>query len=213
MTNKIDLKEDYKPIFSASTKEVTFVGIPSFNFLMIDGEGDPNTSVAFQESVKALYSIAYAVKFACKSGKNTYDFVVPPLEGLWWCDNMEEFSINEKNKWKWTLMIMLPDYVTEEIFTAAKQKVIDKKEAKLAESVRFEFFDEGASAQIMHIGPYSAEGPTVESLHKVILSSGYVFAGKHHEIYLSDTRKTAPEKLKTIIRMPIKKKVVGKSDE
>ncbi len=202
---KVDLKEDFRPIFSASAKEVTFVGIPAFNFLMIDGFGDPNTS-AFQEAVKALYSVAYAIKFANKSDEDTFDFTVPPLEGLWWCNDMTTFSLEDKANWKWTAMIMMPEFITEEKFIAAKQLVIDKKEAKLAKDVRFEFFDEGLCAQIMHIGPYSEEEPTIAKLHQVILANEYKLTGKHHEVYLGDPRKSKPDKLKTIIRQPIVKK-------
>ena len=203
---KVDLKEDFRPIFSASTKEVTFVGIPAFNFLKIDGAGDPNTAKSFQEAVKALYGIAYSIKFANKSDEDTFDFVVAPLEGLWWCDDMTTFSINNKENWKWTLMIMMPEFITEEKFSIAKQTVIDKKEAKLAKDVRFELFDEGMCAQIMHIGSYSEEEPTIQKLHQVILANEFELTGIHHEIYMSDPRKTKPEKLKTIIRQPVVKK-------
>ncbi len=204
MSEKIDLKNDYKILFSASAKDVTFVGIPAFNFLMIDGEGNPN-SEKFQDAVKALYSIAYSIKFFCKKNAELFDFTVPPLEGLWWLEEGTDFSKADKDDWKWTLLIMMPEFVTLEIFEKAKQDVINKKESKLAVDVRFEFFDEGASAQILHIGPYTSEEPTIEKLHKTIKQAGYKLSGKHHEIYLSDPRKTAQEKLKTIIRHPIEK--------
>lgn len=201
---KIDLKKDYKILFTASAKDVTFIGIPAFNFLMIDGDGDPN-SKKFQESVKSLYSVAYSIKNICKRDSKLSDFTVSPLEGLWWTENPEGFNIAKRDNWKWTLLIMLPEFVTSEIFEKAKTDVLNKKECDLADVVRFEYFDEGACAQIMHIGPYSTEQSTVLILSTTIKKAGYKLRGKHHEIYLGDPRKTAPEKLRTIIRQPIEK--------
>ncbi|HPN39491.1 MAG TPA: GyrI-like domain-containing protein [Melioribacteraceae bacterium] len=204
MNEKIDLKNDYKILFCASVKDVTFVGIPAFNFLMIDGIGDPN-SQNFQNSVAALYSIAYSIKFSCKKNPQLFDFTVPPLEGLWYFEENSDYLKVAREKWQWTLLIMMPEFVTSEIFEKAKTEVSKKKENELVDNVRFELFDEGACAQIMHIGSYATEEPTVEKLHKTIKKAGYKLSGKHHEIYLSDPRKTAPEKLKTIIRQPIEK--------
>jgi len=171
---------------------------------MIDGEGDPNTSQAFQDAVEALFSISYTLKFMIKKGKEGIDYGVMPLEGLWWADDMSQFNIKNKANWKWTLMIMQPEYVTEKLFHESMEQVKKKKDLESLSKVRFEAFSEGKSAQIMHIGPFSEEGPTIERLHNFIKESGFKLVGKHHEIYLSDIRKAAPEKWKTIIRQPIK---------
>jgi len=144
------------------------------------------------------------VKFAVKKARGA-DFTVAPLEGLWWMDDMSEFSIEAKDHWKWTLMIMQPDTVTRADVKAAMKDVAAKKNPPALSKMRFEAYEEGLSAQIMHIGPYADEPPTIERLHKFVADGGYKLAGKHHEIYLGDPRKAAPEKLKTVIRQPVKK--------
>ena len=167
---------------------------------MIDGAGDPNTSQEFQEAVEALFSISYTLKFMVKKGVLGIDYGVLPLEGLWWTDDISQFNIENKDNWKWTLMIMQPEYATRELFHEAVEQVKRKKNLPALPKVRFEAFSEGKAAQIMHIGPFSEEGLTVEKVHNFIKESGFNLAGKHHEIYLSDIRKAAPEKWKTIIR-------------
>ncbi len=201
---KIDLKKDLKHLYNPSAKEVVVIDVPKMNFLMIDGMGDPNKVSEFQEAIEALYSVSYTVKFMIKKGKGAVDYTVMPLEGLWWADNLNDFKALNKDKWKWTLMIMQPDFVSKDIFNKAIEQVNEKKKLAAVSKIRFESLHEGQSAQIMHIGPYSAEGPTIEKIHNFMRGKGYSFAGKHHEIYLSDPRKTAPEKLKTIIRQPVK---------
>ena len=198
---KVDLKEDYKPIFSASTKEVTFVGIPAFNFLKIDGAGDPNTP-AYQEAVKALYSITYAIKFANKSNEDTFDFTVPPLEGLWWCDDMKQFSVDKKDEWFWTLMVLQPDFISKAVFEQGMIQYSNKKKLSVLPAIRLEMLSEGKAVQSLHIGPYSTEGPLIASIHQYIKAKGCVLHGRHHEIYLNNPGKTAPEKMKTLIRQP-----------
>jgi len=201
----IDFKKTLKHLYTASTKEPALVDVPRMNFLMLDGEGDPNITPAFQHAVEALYSASYTLKFMIKKGKAGVDYSVAPLEGLWWVDSMKEFSVQKKGRWKWTIMIMQPEFVTEELFRRACEELVRKKKdlPNLA-MARLEEFAEGLSAQVMHIGPFSAEGPTVERLHGFIKEGGYQLRGKHHEIYLSDPRKARPETMKTIVRQPVK---------
>lgn len=202
---KIDYKKEYKNLYNPSSKEVVQVNVPKMNFAMIDGQGDPNHSAAFQEAVEALYGISYTLKFMLKKSDNPVDYTVMGLEGLWWMDDMREFSLENKDQWKWTLMIMQPEFITQKIFDRAVEELRKKKNPAALSKLRLEAYDEGLSAQIMHIGPFSAEGPTIEKIHGFIKSNGYKPAGKHHEIYLSDYRKVPPEKLKTVLRQPMKK--------
>ena len=205
---KIDFKKEFKHLYNPSVKEVVFVDVPEMNFLMIDGSGGPNTAQEYHDAIEALYSVSYALKFMIKKVESAIDYVVMPLEGLWWADDMTQFTTENKDVWKWTSMIMQPEFVTKDLFDKAVEQVKKKKKNLPAlPKIRFETFHEGLSAQIMHIGPYSAEGPTIEKLHKFIKENGYEFDGliqKHHEIYLSDPRRTKPEKMKTVIRQPVK---------
>ncbi|MBI1745314.1 MAG: GyrI-like domain-containing protein [Acidobacteria bacterium] len=201
---KIDYKKELKHLYNASVKKAEIVDISLMNFLMIDGEGDPNTSQAFQAAVEALFSISYFLKFMIKKGEEGIDYGVMPLEGLWWADDMSQFNSENKANWKWTIMIMQPEYVTEKLCHEAVEQVKKKKVLEALSKVRFESFSEGQSVQIMHIGPFSKEGPTIEKLHNFIRENDFKRVGKHHEIYLSDIRKAAPEKWKTIIRQPVK---------
>ena len=200
---KIDYKKELKHLYKPSPKSVEIVDVPEMNFLMIDGKGDPNTSQEYSDSIEALYALSYAMKFIVKKGELQIDYGVMPLEGIWWVDDMSQFSVNDKANWKWTSMIMQPEHVTQDLFLAACEQVKKKKNIAALLKVRFESFCEGKAAQTMHIGPFSEEGPTVERVHEFILNNGYKETGKHHEIYLSDIRKAAPEKLKTVIRQPI----------
>lgn len=202
---KIDLKKDFKHLFNPPAKEVVIIDVPEMNFIMIDGKGDPNTGQEFKDAVEALYGLSYTLKFMLKKGELGIDYVVAPLEGLWWTDDMREFSMENKGIWKWTLMILQPEFVTKDLFDRAFEQYIKKKNLPALPKVKFERFHEGLSAQVMHIGPYSTEGPTVEKIHGFIKENGYSFQGKHHEIYLGDPRRSAPEKLKTVLRQPVKK--------
>ena len=199
---KLDLKKQMKHFYSPSAKEVVIVDVPAMNFLMIDGQGDPNTSQAFAEAVEALYAVAYALKFMVKKGPLAIDYGVMPLEGLWWAEDMAAFSVADKSNWQWTLMIMQPDFVTGEMVADAIAEVRKKKDPAALSKLRFEAFLEGKCAQILHIGPFTAEGPTVEKVHQFIDSRGRR-SGKHHEIYLSDIRKADPANWKTVIRQPL----------
>jgi hypothetical protein len=201
---KIDLKKELKHLFNASAKEAAVVDVPAMNFLMIDGAGDPNTAQEFKDAVEALYGVSYALKFMIKKGPTAIDYGVMPLEGLWWADDMSAFIKGVREAWKWTVMIMQPELVTKELFSEALEQVNKKKNPPALSKVRFEAYHEGLSAQTMHIGPYAAEAPTIERLHAFIKDQGYELRGKHHEIYLSDPRKATPEKMKTIIRQPVK---------
>jgi len=200
---KIDYKKELKHLYRPSAKKVKAVDVPKMNFFMIDGEGDPNTSQSFQDAIDALYPLSYALKFMIKRGKTGIDYGVLPLEGLWWADDMSSFSVESKENWKWTLMIMQPKLVTKEMVKEAIEQVQEKKNPVSLPMVRFKSFAEEKVAQIMHIGPFSEEGPTVEKVHLFIEKNRSKRTGKHHEIYLSDIRQAAPEKWKTIIRQPM----------
>lgn len=201
---KIDFKKEFRHLYNASAKEVAIVDVPRMNFLMVNGAGDPNTSQEFQDAVDALYAVSYTLKFMIKKGRAQVDYGVMPLEGLWWTDDMNQFSTENKAAWKWTVMIAQPEFVSIDLVKEALAQVEKKKNPPALPKIWFESFHEGISAQIMHIGPYSAEGPTIEQLHNFIRGNGYELKGKHHEIYLSDPRRSAPEKMRTVIRQPIK---------
>lgn len=200
---KIDYKRELKHLYKPSAKAVELVDVPKMSFLMIDGEGDPNSSESFQDAIGALYPVSYTLKFMVKKGSIGRDYGVLPLEGLWWADDMSSFSVENKANWKWTLMIMQPDFVSEEMVDQAIAQIKVKKDPVALPFLRFETFEEGKSAQIMHVGPFSEEGPTVEKIHSFIDGRGEERRGKHHEIYLSDIRRGNPEKWKTVVRQPM----------
>jgi hypothetical protein len=203
---KLDLKKTLKPYYDAKPAPV-FVEVPAMKFLMIDGKGNPNTSADYAEVLQTLYAVAYTLKFKVKKEMGI-DYPVMALEGLWWGEDMNLFSAEKKDDWLWTMMISTPEVITPELVEAAKTEAGRKKPLAALPRLRFETFVEGTSVQLMHIGPYSAETENIQRLHAFIHANGYAFdgkAGKHHEIYLSDPRKAAPEKLKTIIRQPVVK--------
>jgi hypothetical protein len=199
---KIDLKKELKHLYQPSAKEVVQVDVPAFQFLMIDGKGDPNTSTEYVQAVEALFSVSYTAKFMMKKGPSGMDYAVMPLEGLWWADDMSAFTGNDKSKWKWTMMIMQPDFVEASVIDHAISEVKRKKALPAVDALRLERFTEGPCAQILHIGPFSEEGPTIQRVHEFI-ETRTGLAGKHHEIYLSDIRRADPAKWKTIIRQPM----------
>jgi hypothetical protein len=201
--DKIDLKKELKNLYKSSSKEVVAVDVPAMNFLLIDGQGNPGTSPEYMAAIEALFSVSYALKFMVKKGKSV-DYGVLPLEGLWWVDDMTRFSVERKDEWKWTSMVMQPKYVSADDVNLAIEQVKKKKNLAALPKLRFTSFHEGPAAQIMHIGPYSAEGPNVAKIHAFILNIGHTLSGKHHEIYLNNPTKTAPAKLKTILRQPTK---------
>jgi hypothetical protein len=198
---KVDLKKELKQLYQASAKEVRAVEVPAFQFLMIDGEGDPNTSPAYPEAVEALFSVSYTAKFMMKKAQ-AVDYGVMPLEGLWWSDDLSVFAAGDKSKWKWTMMITQPSFVPSSVIDAALGEVRKKKGLGAVDRLRLENFAEGSCAQVLHVGPFATEGPTIERLHAFI-DARAARRGKHHEIYLSDIRRAAPAKWKTIIRQPM----------
>lgn len=203
----LDMKKTLKHLYAPSAKQVSVVELSPMPYLMIDGEGNPNSSPIYDESVQALYKMAYGIRAICKADDKV--FTVMPLEGLWMLKGYdappEGFNLTEadKDNFEWILMILQPNFVTAEMVEDARDNASKKKPVPTRlNDVRFETLNEGEAVQIMHIGPYVDEGPTVEQLHQYIEDNGWVLSKKHHEIYLSDPRKVAPEKLKTIIRQP-----------
>ncbi len=203
---KLDLKKVYKQLYTSPAKNPVLVEVPAFNYLMIDGMGDPNTAEEYKDALEALYGLAYTLKFAIKKKNPQNDYAVMPLEGLWWTPDMAEFTMDDKDAWHWTSMILQPDFVTSNDIDAALEAVEIKKNPIALSKIRFERFEEGLCVQIMHIGPYATEAPTIKTLHDFIYENNYKLRDKHHEIYLSDPRRTTPEKLKTLIRQPIARK-------
>ena len=200
---KLDLRRQLKHLYQPPAKEPVLVDVPAMGFLMVDGAGDPNTSCEFQQAAEALYGVSYTLKFMLKKGPQQVDYPVMPLEGLWRSGSAQQFDFGDKSAWHWTLMIMQPDVITEELIAEAAAQVKQKKDPPALSKLRFEEFHEGPSAQVLHIGPYSAEGPTVEKLYAFIRARGRELRGNHHEIYMSDPRRAKPERLKTVIRQPV----------
>lgn len=201
---KVDLKQELKHLYSSSAKAAEIVQVPAMNCLAIDGQGDPGTSAEYRQAVETLYGLSYALKFLVKKSADGIDYGVMPLEGLWWMEDMAQFSMENRDVWQWTAMIMQPEFITADLLEAALEDLkIKKKTLPAIDKMRFIRWEEGLAAQIMHIGPYAAEAPTIVKLHDFIAEQGYLRAGKHHEIYLSDPRKSAPEKMKTILRQPM----------
>lgn len=200
---KIDFKTGLPNLYKPPADRFVSVDVPAMQFVKVDGQGDPNRAPAYKQAIEWLYSVSYAMKFAAKVAKGK-DYVVPPLEGLWWADDPADFVARRKDRWWWTMMIMAPEFIDMVLFEAA----IDKSKKKLGtppDSLRLERLEEGAALQILHVGSYDDEGPTLAQLHdKEMPARNLIFAGPHHEIYLSDARKTEPAKLRTILRQPVK---------
>lgn len=201
---KVDLKKKYKPYYSERKGNISIVEVPSFQYLQCEGQGNPNTSEDYKNAIEALYALSYHIKFSIRKSREV-DYGVMPLECLWWMDDMSQFSIENIDEWKWSAMIMQPNFVTKEMVESARQEVSKKKDLPYLDNIRLIDFTDGLSAQIMHIGSYADEAPTIEKLHAYIRDNRYELKRKQREIYLSDPRKTAPENLKTIIRQPIAK--------
>lgn len=205
MPAKIDYKKTQKELYQPNAQEPVIIEVPKMQFLMIDGMGSPGDSQEYQDALAVLYPVSFRTKFLSKAkGK---DYVVPPLEGLWWADDMNDFTEGNRDKWKWTMMIRQPDWITQDMINNAIAITKEKKPelSKLLPKLRLEKYKEGKVAQIMHIGPFSEEGPTVQKVHDFIQKEGGKFDGfkmKHHEIYLSDPRKGNPANMKTVIRQP-----------
>ncbi len=200
MSEKVDFKKTLET-YRARAGEWDLIEVPDLAYLAIDGHGDPNAP-AFAEAVSALYPVAYAMKFASKAAGR--DYVVPPLEGLWWADDPSAFASGDKSGWSWTVLILTPPWVDAAAVAAAIEATRPKGAPPRLEDVRRRMLSEGRSMQTLHIGSYADEGPTLKRLHQEILpSSGLAPRGRHHEIYLSDPGRTAPDKLKTILRQPV----------
>jgi len=204
MINKVDFKKSLKQFYNPPKGGFHFVDVPIMNFLMVDGRGDPNISDEYRDAVQALYSLSYALKFALK--KQGYEYVVPPLEGLWWMDDMNEFTIANKHRWEWTMMIMQPVWMTGESVEGVRRELSRKKSLPSLNKIRFKPYHEGLAVQTLYIGSYVDEAPTIAAIHKFIASNNHCLSGKHHEIYLGDPNKTSAERLKTIIRQPVRAK-------
>lgn len=198
----IDLKKVYREHYSAKAGLPVVVDVPARPFLMIDGAGDPNTATEYIDAIQALYPLAYGLRAALKT--ETGDaYTVMPLEGLWWTEDMRDFDTADKSNWLWTAMICLPDAVTQAMIDEVLPAVTKKKDLRSGSKARVESYEEGKAAQVMHLGSYSEEEPTIAALHQFIEDSGCSLSGRHHEIYLSDPRKTDAAKLRTIIRQPM----------
>ena len=198
---KNDPKKTLKHLYAPSARDISLVQVPEMNFLMIDGSGDPNTNPEYTEAVEALFSVSYTAKFMLKKAPGGIDYAVMPLEGLWWADDMSAFTGNDRSQWRWTMMIMQPDFVSDGLVHEAIGRVVEKKALPALHRLRYEAFAEGTCAQTLHIGPFSEEGPTIQRVHDFIGRTGRL-GGRHHEIYLSDIRRAAPERWRTIIRQP-----------
>jgi hypothetical protein len=202
--DKYDIKVAHKSLYSPSAQEFTLVEVPELQYIAVDGHGDPNTSADYAEAVESLYIVAYSLKFASKKTL-ARDFVVAPLEGLWRADDLTDFVTRKKSNWDWTMMIALPDWITPVMLATAVGAASSKKELAALHRLRLFNLDEGLAVQIMHHGSYDDEGPTLERLHKQYLPQNKLTpTGDHHEIYLSDPRRTASAKLKTILRQPVR---------
>jgi len=202
--DKYDVKTAHKALYSPSAKEFCLVDVPTLQYIVIDGHGDPNTSPAYSDAIQSLYAVAFAVKFGSKKSLGR-DYTVGPLEGLWRSPDMTAFARRDKGQWEWTMMISQPAWITEDMVEAGREQTARKKQMPRLDDVRLVTLTEGRSVQILHIGSYDDEAPTLHRLHTEYLpDNGLTFNGDHHEIYLSDPRRTAPAKRKTILRQPVK---------
>lgn len=204
MTDKVDFKKTLDG-YQASRGRFRIVDIPDTQYLMVDGHGDPNSSPTYTEALQALYPVAYKLKFASKRELGR-DYVVPPLEGLWWAEDMDAFTVaRDKSQWDWTMMLMAPDWIDRDLFLSAVEQVRAKTPPPRLDDIRLETLSEGRCVQTLHIGSFDDEAPVLETMHEdFIPANGFALSGKHHEIYFSDFRKVAPEKLRTVLRQPVR---------
>jgi hypothetical protein len=199
----VDLRRELGPLYGAR-REPAVVEVPTLSYLMIDGKGDPNVSRDYADAVEALFSLSYTMKFALKRASG-FDFRVMPLEGQWWCEDMRRFSVDDKQAWSWTMMILQPPEIDAKLVEECRGTLALKKSLRALGKVRYASLEEGLCAQVLHVGPFTDEGPAVERLHAFIETQGAKLSGKHHEIYLSDIRRAAPAKWRTIIRQPMQR--------
>lgn len=204
MNDKVDFKKTMDS-YRAKYGQFRLVDIPPLQYLMIDGHGDPNTAPEYMLAIEALYPVSYTLKFASKRDLGR-DYVVPPLEGLWWAEDMAAFTTaRDASQWQWTLMMLVPEWIEPAMVDDAVAAVRTKHQPPpRVDDVRLETLDEGQSVQTLHIGPYDDEGPVIAQLHTEFLPQhGLHPTGKHHEIYFSDPRRAAPQKLRTLLRQPV----------
>jgi hypothetical protein len=198
-----DIKKERRDLYSSKRGDFEIIDVPELGFLMVDGHGDPNTSAAYREAIEALYTVSYAVRAAAKAQGRVH--TVAPLEGLWSAKDWDAFRTRDKDAWDWTMMIAQPDWISRELVDEALVTAAHQKGLHAVSLVRFERYAEGRSAQTLHVGSYDDEGPTLDRLHDEFLpANGLVPRGRHHEIYLSDPRKTEAAKLRTILRQPVR---------
>lgn len=205
MAEKVDLKRTLDA-YQARRNQFRILGVPTMQYVMVDGHGDPNTSPQYVAAVEALYRVSYALKFASKRELGR-DYVVMPLEGLWWADDMETFtSRRDKSMWRWTMMVMTPDWISGDLFATVVQQVRTQEAPPRPDQLRLVSLAEGLCVQTLHVGSYDDEAGVLERMHSEFIPvNGLRMTGKHHEIYLSDPRRTAPEKLRTILRQPVER--------
>lgn len=203
MPDKIDFKKALDS-YRARVGQFLVIEIPEMRYLMIDGHGDPNTSSAYTQALQALYPVAYKLKFASKRDLGR-DYVVPPLEGLWWAEDMDAFTVaRDKSQWDWTMMLLVPEWIDEAMFRAAVDVVRAAGSADRVDDVRIESLDEGLCVQTLHRGSFDEEAVVLDEMHhQFIPNQGLSMSGKHHEIYFSDVRKVTPDKLRTLLRQPV----------
>ena len=211
--DKLDYKKEYKDLYQPKTKP-SIIDVPEMIFIAVNGKGDPNTCAEYKQAMEILYGLSFTIKMSKMNGTQPdgyFEYVVPPLEGLWYLDDMtfDGLNISDKSKFKWTSMIRQPEFVTEEVFAKAKAALKKKKPDLDLTKARLVKITEGLCVQIMHNGAYDDEPESIRKMKAFIAENGYAedFTADrmHHEIYLSDPRRCAPEKLKTVIRHPIRK--------
>ena len=195
---------DWNTLMLKVPRQPVLVKVPALRYLMVDGQGDPAKCPAFRDAIGALYGLAYTMKFMLKA-RGVTEAVPMPLEGLFWADDMSAFMKARRGEWKWTLMLLQPPAVDAKLLQKARAELLRKKKNAKLPPVRLLRFAEGTCAQVLHLGPYAAERPTIEGLHRFIKESGYVMKGKHHEIYISQPGRGDPAKMKTVIRQPMRK--------
>ena len=200
---KLDLKQVFRDLYRARADDAVLVEVPRMKFLMVDGQGDPRAE-DYQQAVAALYGVAYALKFMLKKARPPQDYTVMPLESLWWCQG-KPFDLERRSDWRWTALILQPEFVTPRLVKDAVERVAARRANPALARVRADEFAEGPCVQMLHVGPYCEEARSIARMHAFLTANGYEPAGKHHEIYLGDPRRVAPEKLRTILRQPVRR--------
>lgn len=211
MADKLDYKKEYSDLYLPKGEPV-FIQVPAISFIMVDGHGDPNGE-EYQNAVGILYALSFTIKMSkmgASQPEGYFDYVVPPLEGLWGCGDDQQFDLHRRDAWVWTSMIRQPEFVTDEVFHRACEQAAKKKPELDFSKARLAVYEEGPCVQLMHVGPFSTEPASVEKIEQFIREHHFIDdcggERRHHEIYLSDPRKAAPEKLKTVLRHPVRQR-------